>query len=127
MVLKCLAYFDPYIKDEWRTSLFSHCEGAASSPTSNLTMANVEHIQHNGNHVLTDEKVGLLPAWVNPDLDRLMVVKKAEGNFQSWAESRVDLPAGALFARITGVTLVSSPTYSSVQVEFHISKPSERV
>lgn len=64
----------------------------------------------------SDENVGVLPAWVNPDLDRLMVVKKAEGSFQSWAESLVDLPAGAIFARITGVTPVSPPTWSSVQV-----------
>lgn len=62
------------------------------------------------------ENAGLLPAWVNPDLDRLMVVKSAEGDFRSWSESLVDLPAGAVFARITGVTPVWPPSWSSVQV-----------
>ncbi|KAI1740536.1 hypothetical protein F4680DRAFT_465159 [Xylaria scruposa] len=61
------------------------------------------------------QTAGLLPAWVNPDLDRLMVIKKVEGDFRSWAESLVDLPAGAVFARITGVTAVSLPSWSSVQ------------
>ncbi|KAI1117431.1 hypothetical protein F5Y14DRAFT_447892 [Nemania sp. NC0429] len=61
------------------------------------------------------ENAGLLPAWVNPDLDRLMVVKNAEGDFRSWSESLVDLPAGAVFARITGVTPVWPPSWSSVQ------------
>ncbi|KAI1149357.1 hypothetical protein F4825DRAFT_453526 [Nemania diffusa] len=66
-------------------------------------------------HVLSAEKNGLLPAWVNPDLNRLMVVKKVEGDFRSWAESLVDLPAGSVFARITGVTTAWPPTWSSVQ------------
>lgn len=64
----------------------------------------------------TEPTGGLLPAWVNPDLDRLMIVRRAEGDYKSWAESLVDLPAGAVFARITGVTPVSPPTWSSVQV-----------
>ncbi|KAI0112081.1 hypothetical protein GGR51DRAFT_54844 [Nemania sp. FL0031] len=69
------------------------------------------------NHVVSTEKSDLLPAWVNPDLNRLMVVKKADGDFRSWAESLVDLPAGAMFARITGVTTVWPPSWSSVQAE----------
>ncbi|KAI0402151.1 hypothetical protein F4802DRAFT_386137 [Xylaria palmicola] len=69
----------------------------------------------NEKHVPSAETAGLLPAWVNPDLNRLMVVKKAEGDFRSWAESLVDLPAGALFARISGVTVISPPSWSSVQ------------
>ncbi len=71
--------------------------------------------------VASTETAGLLPAWVNPDLDRLMVVKEAEGEFRSWAESLVDLPAGALFARITGVTTVRQPSWSSVQVRIYIT------
>ncbi|KAI0451548.1 hypothetical protein F5B21DRAFT_381715 [Xylaria acuta] len=80
-------------------------------------------------HAPPAETAGLLPAWVNPDLDRLMVIKKAEGNFQSWAESLVDLPAGAIFARITGVTTVSRPSWSSVQVgrNLHIELNSDLV
>jgi hypothetical protein len=59
----------------------------------------------------------LLPAWVNPDLDRLMVVHKKtdESYFQSWAESKVDLPAGAVFARINGITPTSKQGYDTVQ------------
>jgi len=63
----------------------------------------------------SQDKAALLPAWVNPDLDRLMVVKTAGGSFRSWAESLVDLPAGALFARITGVTSTWPPSYSTTQ------------
>ena len=66
-------------------------------------------------HTPAEDKAGLLPAWVNPDLDRLMVVKTAGGTFRSWAESLVDLPAGALFGRITGVTAVWPPSYSTTQ------------
>ncbi|PCD21693.1 hypothetical protein FGRA07_11510 [Fusarium graminearum] len=80
----------------------------------------------------------LAPAWVNPDLGRLMVVHKdvitpaADGNssdsdssastststksyYKSWAESLVDLPAGAIFARINGVTPTSKRDYDTVQ------------
>ncbi|EED18879.1 conserved hypothetical protein [Talaromyces stipitatus ATCC 10500] len=67
------------------------------------------------NHTPSKDNASLLPAWVNPDLDRLMVVKHADGDFRSWSESLVDLPAGALFARITGVTTISPPNYLSVQ------------
>ncbi|KAI0472306.1 hypothetical protein F4859DRAFT_100276 [Xylaria cf. heliscus] len=80
-------------------------------------------------HVPSAETAGLLPAWVNPDLDRLMEIKKVEGEFRSWAESLVDLPAGAVFARITGVTTVSVPTWSSVQAgrNLHIELNSKLV
>ena len=61
------------------------------------------------------ESTGIIPAWVNPDLDRLMVVKTAEGNFSSWSESLVNLPAGSLFARLTGLTSGGPAQYSSVQ------------
>ncbi|KAI0531983.1 hypothetical protein GGR58DRAFT_206751 [Xylaria digitata] len=70
-----------------------------------------------------------LPAWVNPDLDRLLVVKKVEGDdFRSWATSLVELPAGALFARINGVT-VCGPSWSSVQAgrNLHIDLNSKLV
>ncbi|KAJ4129315.1 hypothetical protein NW768_007852 [Fusarium equiseti] len=78
----------------------------------------------------------LAPAWVNPDLDRLMVVHKdvitsetddnssdsdsststsTKSYYKSWAESLVDLPAGAIFARINGVTPTSRRDYDTVQ------------
>lgn len=59
----------------------------------------------------------LLPAWVNPDLDRLMLLHK-QGNgsyFRSWAESKVELPAGAVFARINGITSTSKQDYATTQ------------
>ncbi|GAP90085.1 putative galactose-proton symport [Rosellinia necatrix] len=76
-----------------------------------------------------EEAAGLLPAWVNPDLDRLMVVKKTAGDFRSWSESLVDLPAGAVFARITGVTVSRSASWSSVQAgrSLHIELNSDLV
>lgn len=70
---------------------------------------------HSAQHTPFQDKESLLPAWVNPDLDRLMVVQTAGGSFRSWAESLVDLPAGALFARITGVTAKWPPSYSTAQ------------
>ncbi|KAI8627078.1 hypothetical protein F5Y19DRAFT_487349 [Xylariaceae sp. FL1651] len=66
-------------------------------------------------YVSSAETAGLLPAWVNPDLDRLLAVKKAGGDFRSWAQSLINLPAGPIFARITGVTTVSLPSWNSVQ------------
>lgn len=78
-----------------------------------------------------DEKAGLLPAWANPDLDRLMVVRAGKGgSFQSWAESLVDLPAGAVFARITGATARQGPpTYATVQAgrDLHVDLNSDLV
>ncbi|KAK5635236.1 hypothetical protein RRF57_010948 [Xylaria bambusicola] len=71
----------------------------------------------------------LLPAWVNPDLDQLLIVKKVKGDFRSLAESIVDLPAGALFARISGVKRVPKPSWSSVQAgrDLHIELNSNLV
>lgn len=49
-------------------------------------------------------------------LDQLMVVRtRNEGEFSAWAESLVDLPAGALFTPITDVTVCAAPTYATVQ------------
>ena len=57
----------------------------------------------------------LLPAWVNPDWDRLLEVKRSEGAFRSSAVSKVDLPPGALFARLTGIHKERSQSYTTVQ------------
>ncbi|RGP79562.1 set domain [Fusarium longipes] len=74
----------------------------------------------------------LAPAWVNPDFDRLMVVHKdvitsatddnssdsdsgTKSYYKSWAESLVNLPAGAIFARINGITPTSRRDYDTVQ------------
>ena len=55
-----------------------------------------------------------IPAWVNPDLSRLMRVEKRPGAFASASYSLVSLPAGAVFARITTPT-PATVAYSSVQ------------
>ena len=57
----------------------------------------------------------LLSAWVNPNWDRLLEVKPSEGSFRTWVASKVDLPPGALFARLTGISQQSLQSYSSVQ------------
>ena len=62
-----------------------------------------------------DKVQTLLPAWVNPDWDRLVQVRNSEGSFRSWAESKVDLPPGALFARLTGINQHWPPDYLTTQ------------
>ena len=71
----------------------------------------------------------LLPAWVNPDWDRLLEVKRSEGSFRSSAASEVDLPPGALFARLTGIHQERSQSYSTVQAgrDLHIELNSNAV
>lgn len=64
----------------------------------------------NGSTTAHDE----IPAWVNPDLTRLMRVDKRPGNYASASYSLVSLPAGAVFARITSPS-VATVAYSSVQ------------
>ncbi|KAI1268050.1 hypothetical protein F5Y18DRAFT_424366 [Xylariaceae sp. FL1019] len=63
-----------------------------------------------------------IPAWVNPDLHRLMVVNTKPGQsqaYQAWAQSLIALPAGAIFARINKVTAAESPTYTSIQTNLN--------
>ncbi|KAF2713895.1 hypothetical protein K504DRAFT_488196 [Pleomassaria siparia CBS 279.74] len=61
------------------------------------------------------------PAWVKPDLSRLLRVEHYPGSFASRSVSLVDLPAGAVFARITNPT-PATRAYSSVQAsrDLHI-------
>lgn len=62
-----------------------------------------------------------IPAWVQPDLHRLLRVEHNPGSFASRSLSLVTLPAGALFARITSPT-PATVAYSSVQAgrDLHI-------
>lgn len=62
-----------------------------------------------------------IPAWVKPDLTRLLRVEKNPGVFTSRSISLVTLPVGAVFARITKPT-PAIIAYSSVQVsrDLHI-------
>ncbi|KAF2205378.1 hypothetical protein GQ43DRAFT_437097 [Delitschia confertaspora ATCC 74209] len=56
-----------------------------------------------------------VPAWVKPDLTRLLRVERGEeGSFTSRSISLVTLPPNAIFARITNPT-PSTCAYSSVQ------------
>lgn len=55
-----------------------------------------------------------IPAWVKPDLTRLLRVEHLEGDFASRSVSLVTLPADAVFARITNPTPASC-AYTSVQ------------
>jgi hypothetical protein len=67
------------------------------------------------------EQTGEIPAWVKPDLSRLLRVEHLEGDFAARSVSLVDLPAGAIFARITNPTPAVC-AYTSVQAcrELHI-------
>ncbi|OAL44769.1 hypothetical protein IQ07DRAFT_476878, partial [Pyrenochaeta sp. DS3sAY3a] len=62
-----------------------------------------------------------VPAWVTPDLTRLLKVEHKPGSFASRSVSLVSLPAGAIFARITSPTPAVC-AYSSVQAtrDLHI-------
>lgn len=62
-----------------------------------------------------------IPAWVQPDLTRLLHVERNPGSFASRSVSLVSLPAGAIFARITSPT-PATVAYSSVQAsrDLHI-------
>ena len=62
-----------------------------------------------------------VPAWVTPDLTRLMRVEHNPGSFTSRSVSLVNLPPGAVFARITNPT-PATVAYSSVQAgrDLHI-------
>ena len=71
---------------------------------------------------LLEERGGvMIPAWVKPDLSRLLCVEKNPGSFASRAISLITLPAGSVFARITNPT-PATVAYSSVQAgrDLHI-------
>ena len=57
-----------------------------------------------------------IPPWVAPDTRTLLQVNRSSVPFGSSATSKISLPAGALFARLTTVTHTLRQTYSSVQV-----------
>jgi hypothetical protein len=62
-----------------------------------------------------------IPAWVKPDLTRLLRVERNPGSFASRSISLVSLPANSIFARITTPT-PAVVAYSSVQAsrDLHI-------
>jgi len=62
-----------------------------------------------------------IPAWVKPDLTRLLRVEHLEGNFAARSISLVDLQPGAVFARISNPTPAKC-AYTSVQAarDLHI-------
>lgn len=78
--------------------------------------------------VLPDGPTDVVPAWVKPDLSRLLRVEHLEGDFASRSVSLVDLPPGAIFARITSPTPATC-AYTSVQAsrDLHIELNSDLV
>ena len=85
------------------------------SPSTSITMA-ADLIKHNSTDSAHPQQAqNLLPAWVNPDWDRLLEVKTSGGSFRSWAASKVDLPPGAVFARLTGINQQWPQSYSTTQ------------
>jgi hypothetical protein len=71
--------------------------------------------------VLPNGPSDIVPAWVKPDLTRLLRVEHQEGDFAARSVSLVDLPAGAVFARISNPTPAKC-AYTSVQAsrDLHI-------
>jgi hypothetical protein len=71
--------------------------------------------------ILPPAPSNIVPAWVQPDLSRLLHVEHQPGSYASRSVSLVTLPPGALFARITNPTPASC-AYSSVQAsrDLHI-------
>ena len=69
-----------------------------------------------------------IPAWVKPDLARLLRVEHNPGSFTSRSVSLVSLPPGAIFARITNPT-PATVAYSSVQAsrDLHIELNSDLI
>lgn len=63
----------------------------------------------------TREGAFKIPPWVAPDIPSLLQVNRGKIPFGSSASSKISLPAGALFARITSATYTLHQTYSSVQ------------
>ena len=56
-----------------------------------------------------------IPPWVAPDVSSLLNVDRSDVDFGSSATSKISLPPGALFARITSATYSPRRSYSSVQ------------
>ncbi|KAF1850089.1 uncharacterized protein K460DRAFT_360950 [Cucurbitaria berberidis CBS 394.84] len=75
----------------------------------------------NGKTVLPPTPSTKIPAWVQPDLTRLLRVEHRPGSFASRSVSLVNVPAGAIFARISNPTPATC-AYSSVQAsrDLHI-------
>lgn len=71
--------------------------------------------------ILPKTSSSTIPAWVQPDLTRLLRVERNPGSFASRSLSLVSLPAGSIFARITNPT-PATVAYSSVQAsrDLHI-------
>jgi hypothetical protein len=75
----------------------------------------------NGTSAPAKSSSSQIPAWVQPDLPRLLRVEKNPGAFTSRSVSLVSLPPGAVFARISNPT-PATVAYSSVQAsrDLHI-------
>jgi hypothetical protein len=71
--------------------------------------------------LLPETSSSTIPAWVQPDLTRLLRVERNPGSFASRSVSLVNLPANSIFARISNPT-PATVAYSSVQAsrDLHI-------
>jgi len=96
-----------------------------TSPTGTETIMSPTSLNESPKLSLSTDGV---PAWVKPDLNRLLRVEHLEGDFAARSISLVDLPAGAIFARITTATPATC-AYSSVQAsrDLHIELNSDLV
>jgi hypothetical protein len=92
---------------------------AAAAATNGKTPA--DHVTSSPSPTSASSSL-LIPAWVQPDLTRLLRVEHNPGSFTSRSISLVNLPAGAIFARITNATPAAAVAYSSVQAtrDLHI-------
>ncbi|USP79658.1 galactose-proton symport [Curvularia clavata] len=96
---------------------------SAVPPTTSAVATPHANGKSNTNHVTSpaSNNTTQIPAWVQPDLTRLLRVEHNPGSFTSRSVSLVNLPPGAVFARITNPT-PATVAYSSVQAgrDLHI-------
>ncbi|KAF2472430.1 uncharacterized protein BDR25DRAFT_302619 [Lindgomyces ingoldianus] len=103
---------------------------AAPSPSNGTKIVPVSSVKPiiTPSSILPPAPSNSVPAWVQPDLTRLLRVEHLPGSFAARSVSLVDLPAGAIFARISGPTPASC-AYTSVQAsrDLHIELNSDLV
>lgn len=94
---------------------------AITTGTNHEQALPVKSIAKSDETIIPSTPSDVVPAWVKPDLTRLLRVEHLEGDFAARSVSLVDLPAGATFARISNPTPAKC-AYTSVQAsrDLHI-------
>ncbi|KAH9876644.1 hypothetical protein J1614_003776 [Plenodomus biglobosus] len=87
---------------------------SATTSTPPASNGKLDQTTAKNNGASPNSATSTIPAWVQPDLPRLMRVEHNPGSFASRSVSLVSLPAGAIFARINTPT-PATVAYSSVQ------------